>query len=434
MKTANELKQERFELLEKLDALNTKVGERAFEEKEQSEYDDIKSRVTSLESQITRAEDREHLAALRAGRKADKSRKGGEGNEKANIAKRFRFQDSIRSLMPNKKLEGLSLEMHQEAIKEARGTGNEVNGVGVPSWLVKLHGGQRDLTVGGSGGNTVATDLEGFIPPLTPKLKVLELGATLIPGLTSNLDIPRQTAYTAMTWEGETDGNAESDVTFDKVQLRPKRGGLLTEVSKQSIVQSNLGLENLLRRDLERAIEIGLDRAAINGSGSDPIPEGILNVTGIGNVALGSNGAAPTRDSLVKLWKEIAIDNADEGELAFLTDPATKAKLMVTKVDVGSGKFIWEEGAQTLLGYRAETSTQVPNNLTKGSGSDLSSIIFGYWPDLIIGQWAGLDFVIDPYTKADQTLVRLVINSWYDIKVRHAESFAAIKDVVTTIS
>ena len=37
MKTANELKQERFELLEKLDALNTKVGERAFEEKEQSE-------------------------------------------------------------------------------------------------------------------------------------------------------------------------------------------------------------------------------------------------------------------------------------------------------------------------------------------------------------------------------------------------------------
>ena len=38
--------------------------------------------------------------------------------------------------------------------------------------------------------------------------------------------------------------------------------------------------------------------------------------------------------------------------------------------------------------------------------------------ELIIGQWAGIDIVIDNYTKAADGQVRLVINAYFDAKLR----------------
>jgi hypothetical protein len=89
-------------------------------------------------------------------------------------------------------------------------------------------------------------------------------------------------------------------------------------------------------------------------------------------------------------------------------------------------------GEGMLNGYRARVSTLVPSNLTKGSGSNLHAVLFGNWSELIVAQWAGIDLVVDPYSSAKNALVTLVINSWWDIAVKHAASFAAIKDVDVT--
>jgi hypothetical protein len=85
-----------------------------------------------------------------------------------------------------------------------------------------------------------------------------------------------------------------------------------------------------------------------------------------------------------------------------------------------------------LNGYRAFVSTQVPSNLTKGDGTGLHSVLFGNFNELIVGQWAGLDVVVDPYTGAKNALVSIVVNSWWDAALRHAASFAAIKDADLT--
>jgi len=84
------------------------------------------------------------------------------------------------------------------------------------------------------------------------------------------------------------------------------------------------------------------------------------------------------------------------------------------------------------MGYKAGVSTQVPSDLTKGTGTALSAIIFGNWNDLMIGQWGGLDIVVDPYTLATTNMLRVVANSWWDVALRHPESFAAMVDAVTT--
>ena len=51
-------------------------------------------------------------------------------------------------------------------------------------------------------------------------------------------------------------------------------------------------------------------------------------------------------------------------------------------------------------------------------------IVFGNWADLLIGQWGALELMVDPYTKADQALVRIIVNSYWDATPRRSASFA----------
>ena len=86
-----------------------------------------------------------------------------------------------------------------------------------------------------------------------------------------------------------------------------------------------------------------------------------------------------------------------------------------------------------LFGYRVIATSLAPSNLTKGSGSNLSAMIFGNFADLVIGEWGGgLDILFDPYTGSSTGAVRVTVFADVDVAVRHAESFAAIQDLVTT--
>jgi hypothetical protein len=54
------------------------------------------------------------------------------------------------------------------------------------------------------------------------------------------------------------------------------------------------------------------------------------------------------------------------------------------------------------------------------------------WRDLIIGEWRGIDILVDPYSQSSTGTVRITAIQTCDILVRHAASFCAILDAVTT--
>jgi HK97 family phage major capsid protein len=111
----------------------------------------------------------------------------------------------------------------------------------------------------------------------------------------------------------------------------------------------------------------------------------------------------------------------------------TMAALMNTKLDPGSGLFLMNS-RDNLMGYNTAVTTNVPGDITKGTGTNLSAAIFGSWDNLLIGQWGGLDITTDPYTLATEGQVRIIIQSFYDIMVQRAKAFAVVKDVNTVIS
>jgi len=70
--------------------------------------------------------------------------------------------------------------------------------------------------------------------------------------------------------------------------------------------------------------------------------------------------------------------------------------------------------------------------LTKGTGSNLSALIYGNWADALIGEWGTLDVLVDPYTSSASGTVRVSVFQTADVAIRHAESFSAMQDAITT--
>jgi HK97 family phage major capsid protein len=212
--------------------------------------------------------------------------------------------------------------------------------------------------------------------------------------------------------------------------MSPKTVGAYVDLSRKLMIQSDPSAEEIFRSDMVQQIATAIDTVAINGGGSNE-PTGILQTSGIGAVNMGDNGLAPTWSSVVNLIKEVAIDNAEQGSRAFLTTPQAAAKLRsIAKVSGTDSKMILDDKSE-LFGYKVIATSLVPSNLTKGSGSSLSAMIFGNFNDLVVGQW-GLDVLFDPYTGSSTGAMRVTVFLDVDVAVRHAESFAAIQDMVTT--
>ena len=196
---------------------------------------------------------------------------------------------------------------------------------------------------------------------------------------------------------------------------------------------SQLNLVNIDRQGAASQIH-----GAINGSGSSNQPTGLLNISGIGSVAGGTNGLAPTYEHMVDLESAVANANADSGSLAYLTNTKVRGKLRKTQEFASTnGKAVWtsmpgQRGVGDVLGYEAMVTNSVPSTLDKGTSTGVcSAIIFGNWADFVIGMWGGLDILLDPYTGATAGTRRVVAMQDVDFNARHAASFAAMKDALT---
>lgn len=293
----------------------------------------------------------------------------------------------------------------------------------------------RDLTVGtpADGGDTVATNLLAgdFIELLRNALVLPGMGAQVLSGLVGNIAIPRQTGAATAYWVAESGAPTESQQAFDQVPMSPKTVGAFTDISRKLLLQSSISVESFVQGDLARVLGLAIQLASIQGGGSNE-PTGILGTAGIGDVPGGTDGGAPTWDHIVDLETSVSAANADVGTLGYLTNAKVRGKLKKTFVDgPGSGERVWDRGTEPLNGYRAGVTNAVPSNLTKGTGTDLSAILFGNWADLIIGMWGGLDLMVDPYTHSTSGTVRIVALQDVDVAVRHAESFAAMLDAIT---
>ncbi len=333
---------------------------------------------------------------------------------------------------------GFEAEMSQEM---AHKSGRQPQGFYVPdyAWRGDMYTAKRELTVGtdASGGYFAPTAQLGseWIGALRAKMVLADLGMRTMSGLTTKVTIPKVSAGAAAAFVAESGAVADQTATTAQLSLSAKTLGARSSVSRLLLLESDPSIEQIVRDDLVNAIASKIQDVAIEGDASNE-PTGVTKTSGIGSIAIGTNGGAPTWASVTGLVKEVEVDNANlnEATCGFVTNPKVKSKLANTaRVSSTDSVMILNAPWDNLYGYPIRFTTDVPSDLTKGSTSgSCSAMVYGDWSQLILASWnASPDILVDPYSSSTDGTVQIIVFSEIDLAVRHAASFAACLDYTT---
>ena len=365
---------------------------------------------------------------------------------------RYQLMDGVRALITGDWTShgaGLVRELSQEVVRTSGLSATGERSFFVPFSALTQQRATYNTGSANTGGNLVQTDLlaDDFIESLRNASPVVGLGVRTLTGLVGDVAIPRRSGVASVYYlANETTAITQSESTFDQISMSPKNLAALSRYSRQTLLQATPGIEELIRRDLTDGINAAVDSAVLNGSGSSGQPTGIRNTSGIGSVAMGTNGAAITMEKIVDLETEVLQDNAGGPNMAYITNAKVMGALKKLRAGGSSatdGAFLYNTDLQavgrgptplTLNGYPIAVTNAVPSTLDKGSSSGVcSALVAGDFSQAMLGFYGnGLEITVgtdsDDFSKA-LTSVRGIIT--FDVAVRQATSFASIEDITT---
>ena len=346
---------------------------------------------------------------------------GAAGPEPDKDIKKHSIMRALVTLAEKRSLSGIELEIHQDAQKEAREFGQEIQGVGVPSWYAAE---KRAATAGTTtqGGYTISVDLGNLIDVVYDEQFTSKLGATVLRGLKGNIDLPTSTAKLTVAEYAENAQISNSDLTFGHLTLSPVRDGASTIVSKQLLIQSSIDVEAYIANMLKTQFVLRGELRAYT-----KIVAAATELT----IAASTNGIAPAYDHLLAQEEALAIANI-RADFGYLTNAKVRKKFKnTTPLSNTVGMPVWDTDNR-VAGYKTAISNIVPSNLTKGSGTALSAAVMGDFKEFVTGYWGGMDYTVDPYTLADYGQVKIVAQMFSNGLVTRNEAFSKITQYITT--
>lgn len=315
----------------------------------------------------------------------------------------FSLVKAINDVVNNRNINEDALNVIEMGATEMRKSGLSYSGqIQLP---VEERGDAVAATVATDGKEIVATDKLNILSPLMGKSILAEAGATFLTGLVGNISIPNYTGSTC-GWKGELEAADNGKGTFGSVELSPKRLTAYIDISKQFLTQDSVGAEEMLRADIVNSLVAKLEQTIFGDAAGDTTkPAGIFNSAEV---------VAPSYQGVCAA--EAAVTDYS-GEKRFVMSPTAKsafkqATISGTKSDL---RLLLEDGE--VDGYPVSDSS----NVVAGGYA------FGDFSELVVAQWGGIDIVVDPYTLATKNAIRLVINAYFDAKVRRDGAIKAYK-------
>ena len=397
MRTIPEIKKELKSLRDEI--VNLNATDAAFEEKS--------ARADELMRELEKAEKLEQIEQAAAERKLSELQKA--------AGRKFSITKFLRDIIEHREPQGLEGEVAKIGADELKRSGQTPRGFVIPTAFLRATG-QGAASSTPSDGNVLITESSPrYVESLKDRLVCAKLGATILGDLTGVVPVFTNDTVSA-SWLAEAAAASVSKIAFEKKTMSPHRASIVGAFSKDLIYQTSVDVENVVTNELINAHAKLIEQAVINGSGSNGQPTGILNTTGIGAV---TSGGTLSWANVVALESTVASANALQGNLGYLTNGAVMGDLKTISKSASNPTFLLDAPYNNLNGYKFEWTNLVPAD----------TIVFGNWADLFIGQWGGLDIVVDNYTLAHQAEIRIVINTYNDVCVARAESFAAITDL-----
>lgn len=377
----------------KEEVIDDDTEEAVEEEKEPDETEEVVDEMTKDETVTDNDETEEEEE------ETEKELRNNETKNYKKMTKEFRLIKAINDIANNRSVDDTAQAVVKAGAEEMRKAGVSYGGqIQLPT--SELRGA---ITVTAEGEDVVATEIYDILEPLRAKNVLVAAGAKFITGLVGDVQIPSMTAGNVY-WEGETTSAKDGAQTFSAVKLSPRRLTCYIDLSKQFLVQTSNSAEAIIRQDIINAINSKLE-ATILGSaaGTTTQPAGMFN------------GKLKTTIASFKdvCDLEAKIEDANViGECKYVMSNKAKAALRNMAKSAKSTELVMEGGAID--------GTEVLNT----SNVEEQNVVYGDFSNLAIGQWGSIDLLVDPYTKAGDGQVRLVVNAYFDAKVLRDGAFA----------
>ena len=199
----------------------------------------------------------------------------------------------------------------------------------------------------------------------------------------------------------------------------------LVPISNDLLQDSSFSVDALVRDDMVRSMSLREDIAFIRDTGAANTPRGLRFWAPAANVNLMTPvpTLATITDDLFASMLLLENANIPLDRAGWMFSPRTKSGLMRIRDASGNFAFKDEMLRGTLLGFRYETTTQIPNNLDASGGGlnnesevyfvDFSSVIIAESSSLQVSVFEGGTFDdgagnIVSGISTDQTLIRSI--------------------------
>lgn len=268
-------------------------------------------------------------------------------------------------------------------------------------------------------GVIIDEEQQEMLLPLQSALVLARAGARFMTGLQGNIYWPSFSGANVF-WEDENAEAKDGAGKFSKGNVfKPLRLTAYVDISKQLLVQENASVEAYIRQAIAVAIAQKIEQTAFSkNTGVDNTPDGMFHT-------LDANIKGDmTWAQIVAMETNADTQNALFGSLSYILHPSLVGKAKTKVKDAsGAGGFIFTgNGDGQLNGYKALRTNNLPKGL--GEGADEFGIVFGNWADYFLGQWGGIELLVDPYTQALKGTVRLITNSYWNMGFIRKESFS----------
>ncbi len=297
-----------------------------------------------------------------------------------------------------------------------------------------------------AGGSLVGFPVLGELIDLQRNLEVFAAAGAQEVALPPNgrLQFPKLTGGSTAYWVGEALAVTESAPATGNLDLQAKKLGVLVKVNNELLRFASPSAEGLIRLDMARVAALKADLSMLEGTGGTQI-KGLLTYSDIATLtagAPGTNGDAFQAQDVPKMNAQLP--DAVAAPTAWVMRKDMHAALMSRRADAlspadAAGQFLFqpmrtiaEAPLLELYGTKVVRSGQVSNTRVKGTGTDLTYILLGYFPDWIVARLGVMEFLAsglgDSAIVNDQTYLRGIQH--VDAGPRHAGSFVVCDDLV----
>lgn len=335
------------------------------------------------------------------------------GKEWDELVTKFELRQVALALDEGRPLDGATAEI----VQEMRSQGG-YRGVPVPWAALEQRAGE---TVASGTPDPIQT--RPIIDRLFPDSVAARMGAQMISIDHGAVEWPVVTSSVSAGWaDGETANVAGPTVfaTTDKALKPDQNLGIQMKITRKALKQSGDALEQAVRRDMNGAMAVALDKAIFLGTGANGQPLGVI--TGAATYGITSTDAAALatwaafRAAVVRFMTGNAAGSPSA--VKAMIRPELWALLDDTLIS-GTAVSEWE---RLLRNIPAGNIAMTTNGIATPAGTPLETQSLlttnaGGVAPIFVGVWGGVDLIRDPYSDAQSGGLRLTALTTVDVTV-----------------